>query len=1317
MMVAEELVAKIRFDNANFSRDLDRSKKDVDNLQKAMQVMGNGMEQATARASSAATKLGEIFTPVVIMAGVAATALVQVGAAATGAIGNVISTGTAMTQTLASWEMQFHALTGSAEAAEAQIASSLSLKVPFQTESLLAASAALHNMGGESLNTEKNIEKLGDAAAGVQVPIEALASMTGSLYEQIRVGDPFENVLGSMQEMGVVSAFTTDEMLRLSNAGATTNQVFSYFTDSLDKFEGSMDRQTASMGGMSAALSKTFTLDSQEIAAPIFELKKRLMAMVVEFTNSNTWDEWKERLQETIGSVTETIDDLIDSAIEFKDSAAFGRMEEVFEDIKKVVSDLLPLFLGLGGAMVAMASGALPLIGSMVPAFNPIIGIIAVLIGQNEQAREAFGRLSETVRDMVREVTPGLKELADVVLGAISDILPEIVTLFGDVSDAIAPAVVSGADLGASIIKSLTPVVGVLGSIAGFLSDHEFALKGVILAWGVYKAVVIGGAITSAIAALATMIGTLAPITTAATTAMLGLQAAAGPIGIVLAAVGLLAAAYVVLGRSADDARDKNDALIQSFKDLEAATPETADVAAEDLLGSSLKIFREIETDGKSALAVINDMGLASELHDAILGDAGDQRRFKNQIEVATRLRRDFTESMEGGSFAQNGDLGEGQIEILKELSEVLGMDFNSDLDLPGMARQYGSYVSALTNVSTAWDDVSFAASDARKEIRDEEMFDAAVAAERLGEGLQQMRDYYAELEASGRGGGVGEINTDLMALANTLGTVSFEEGAKSMTEALQSILDPMTEATEHDTIQGFMDHLDKSALKLVEWRENLLTLSESDGALALLMANAGPEASALLEELMTATPEARKKMLESWNFMDDLTDAHSGTAITQALVNNAVFQEAGYANAEAYIRGFGFEPDMFNAAIESGMGPEVQTVLAGFAASGATAGEDTMQALADAISADEEKVDSAFQLLEIDPMEIQTNIVFPTMGELNAFRDYLELHIKPVVVHQTASGPHGGGFYKYADGGITENHVAQIAGASSPIRMWAEPETGGEAYIPLSMGKRGRSEGILGQVASMFGFGLTPMANGGILGFDWGSLDGIDWTEIARRQEEMFWMNQDESGEGNEQNQSGSRGGPGVPRDPDASGQRPIARGSIPAWLERANSMPSWAKELRDPNEHFLFETGQNWSNGEVELANNLRNAGHTLGLDGSFMLDGELWQLDEYMNFLAFITNKPVTEHQLADSDPRDFRSRGTYDSEYFAHTSQGEYGFYEGSGPAPRASRGLPSGYDDSSASTINVSLGTQQISTMIAKAGAKGGGLTSTLQEHV
>ena len=95
----------------------------------------------------------------------------------------------------------------------------------------------------------------------------------------------------------------------------------------------------------------------------------------------------------------------------------------------------------------------------------------------------------------------------------------------------------------------------------------------------------------------------------------------------------------------------------------------------------------------------------------------------------------------------------------------------------------------------------------------------------------------------------------------------------------------------------------------------------------------------------------------------------------------------------------------------------------------------------------------------------------------------------KPAVVRTHADG----GIVQYANGGIraatsrikafaagAERHIAQI-GQPGEIRVWNEPETQGEAYIPLAPGKRKRSEAILQRVAEMFGGQVVYFAQGAL--------------------------------------------------------------------------------------------------------------------------------------------------------------------------------------------------------------------------------------------
>jgi len=70
-----------------------------------------------------------------------------------------------------------------------------------------------------------------------------------------------------------------------------------------------------------------------------------------------------------------------------------------------------------------------------------------------------------------------------------------------------------------------------------------------------------------------------------------------------------------------------------------------------------------------------------------------------------------------------------------------------------------------------------------------------------------------------------------------------------------------------------------------------------------------------------------------------------------------------------------------------------------------------------------------------------------------------------------------------YADGGLRENHVAQIAPAGA-MRVWGEKETGGEGYVPMSPSKRVRSTRILEEIARRFGYRLEKYASGGLSGF-----------------------------------------------------------------------------------------------------------------------------------------------------------------------------------------------------------------------------------------
>ena len=107
-----------------------------------------------------------------------------------------------------------------------------------------------------------------------------------------------------------------------------------------------------------------------------------------------------------------------------------------------------------------------------------------------------------------------------------------------------------------------------------------------------------------------------------------------------------------------------------------------------------------------------------------------------------------------------------------------------------------------------------------------------------------------------------------------------------------------------------------------------------------------------------------------------------------------------------------------------------------------------------------------------------RTAYIVADASQVNSALDYIKvkggMYADGGILGRVAAFANGGitKVNKFASG--TEQHIANIYRPSSMIRMFAEPETGGEAYIPLAVSKRPRSVSILAEVAKKFGYELT---------------------------------------------------------------------------------------------------------------------------------------------------------------------------------------------------------------------------------------------------
>lgn len=82
------------------------------------------------------------------------------------------------------------------------------------------------------------------------------------------------------------------------------------------------------------------------------------------------------------------------------------------------------------------------------------------------------------------------------------------------------------------------------------------------------------------------------------------------------------------------------------------------------------------------------------------------------------------------------------------------------------------------------------------------------------------------------------------------------------------------------------------------------------------------------------------------------------------------------------------------------------------------------------------------------------------------------------------------GGIVAFAGGGIHENHKPQVVNAvPGTVRMWAEPETDKESYIPWAPDRRTPATGVLAATADGFGYGLVPKSQ--MVGYAYGGTYG----------------------------------------------------------------------------------------------------------------------------------------------------------------------------------------------------------------------------------
>ena len=529
MTAPDEIGARLSLrDRPQFERDANAAARSVENI-------GDAAPRAEQKSRGAFSAIGAGIMGVggaaIRAGGLLAAGL---GAGAVAAVGLGVSTAAGMEQA----SISFTTMLGSAEKAQTFLAdlNTFAAKTPFDLPGLQRSASSLISAGIEADKVIPIMTSLGNATSGMGTGAEGVQRATVALQQMSAAGRITGEDLNQLRDAGVpvfdllaaATGKSVEEVAALAQAGKLGKTELDQLMGALEsgrgleRFNGLMEAQSASMSGLWSTLKDTFSVGMAQAVEPLIPMIKGGLGGAIEFT-SGLMPKIQARLKGMADGAAFLGGVLFKG--DFKGDNIFG-----LDESDKAVDRLFDIREGVIAAKAAFTTGG-------------TTGMIAELdgiLGTGTKVADTFG-VMQGVWDDLSAVLTGV-------------VLPAIL----DVTGAIDPG-------------WLTPL-GAARAILGLVADNaglfRVVLTGLIAAMILYKGIVIAanvvgairnaqlwlafvrtGSLTGATVAQAIAIRTVSAVTKAYTAVQWLLNAAmtANPIGLVIIALVALGAAFYLL--------------------------------------------------------------------------------------------------------------------------------------------------------------------------------------------------------------------------------------------------------------------------------------------------------------------------------------------------------------------------------------------------------------------------------------------------------------------------------------------------------------------------------------------------------------------------------------------------------------------------------------------------------------------------------------------------------------------------------------------------------------------------------------------------
>lgn len=1120
------LIAKITVDDKGFTAGMDSATRRTQRFTADVQAQGGVVDRVFhSMGRSAKASLQVAAT---------AAAATTVGVAALGK--NTISTGLAYNAMQQNANAALKTMLGSQKAVNEQMEKlgKLAQNSPFSKATFISAQQQLIAFGVEVEKVIPLLDAMQNAVAASGGGSQQLADLAFVVAQIKAAGKITGQDLIQLGQRGINAAEIIGKAFGKSSAEVkamiSKNQIDAdQAIDALTK--GMMEK----FGGATDAIKKQWSGAADRIKAANRDIGADLGKMFIDPAGGGRAVEWgnkladvlrtfQKRLREAQGDIEDFLSpafkniskglDAANNALKKFDAARAGAQ------LEKLTS-YTPLIGGTTAALMTFALQPIPVIGQLASAMGPLTVGVAALIAASPELRKAGGAFGEAFKPGEKILASTAKQLADLAIQLIKDLSPALEsgakglgTFLTNISplapalvsvlSALAPVATAGAELASAFANLPTPVLaavvalaalhGPLAPLVSKLTDLGDVSKksitqlvtslqemGTEQTRAVKTFSGLGSAMTNAVAPAAKTVSnelkTIAPAAQGAGNAITQVSkasAAAGPAvfnlgtlaknagsrlagafaailspaNLALGAVALLAGAFAAYSQKQAEVTQR----VEEYK-------ETLDRTTAAVSAHTREVIRsKAETDG--ALSAYVALGGAAEDYiRAVSGEGEAMERVNKTLEAkreaAAKVETaymDGTNAVSAYAYAQNKldpDVEKVTASLQQQSEELQRAQDETRKNTSEAERAVEAERQRQQAIDKATD--AMRAQNAAQGSLVDAQLRSADATDRLNKAIEEH----------------GKITVDAYGKVNVLDRSNrwFIDGMRNKIQAIQDEARAF-EKTSHSQ--------EEAKAKADEWAHSLQEMAEKAGvpkeAVDELVKTLGgiPEVK---QTTFTADTEAGKKAVE--DFINEVSKKN-GTLTLDARNDPAVEQLAHTLGLVEASKGV--------FAIDANNEPATAKLLAGIAQVNTSTGVMTIDAnnnrFQQVLTASKNQGDNTSAVMSIYANDYASAKAEQAQRYINSLSSYVDVYYRKhgesaqLLPDTFANGGIRPPVYGFANG--TENHLAQIAPAGA-MRLWAEPETGGEAYIPLSRMKRRRSERILAEVASRFGGTYLP--------------------------------------------------------------------------------------------------------------------------------------------------------------------------------------------------------------------------------------------------